>query len=109
MFVQRAAPSQPLELDRGTALVLSIIIGQFADLVTFVLVIAAEVPGTEAGPLGSVLVTLGPGAVVLLKLIAIAALGVGGWALRHRTRLLAALTVVGFFGAFMNTLALVTA
>jgi hypothetical protein len=89
--------------------VLLILVGQFADLFTFTLVIASEVPGTEAGPLGSVLLTLGPGAVVCLKLLAIAALGLGGWALRHRTRLLSILAMVGFLGATMNLLALVTA
>jgi hypothetical protein len=109
MSTNRAALPPALSLDRGMALVLLVVVGQVADLITFMVVIATEVPGTEAGPLGRVLVTLGPVAVVVVKLLAISALGLGALALRHRGRVLALLVAVGFFGALMNTLAIATA
>jgi hydrogenase/urease accessory protein HupE len=84
-------------------LVALVVLGQLADLLTF------AVPGSEVGALGGVLHNLGPGAVYLLKLIALSALAFGAYALRHRPKFLALLASVGFFGAFTNFASFVTA
>jgi hypothetical protein len=90
-------------------LVALVVLGQLADLLTFAICINTGVPGKEVGALAGVLDSLGPGAVYLLKLIALAALAFGAYALRHRPKFLALLAFVGFFGAFANVTALVTA
>jgi hypothetical protein len=90
-------------------LVALVVLGQLADLLTFAVVIGHSVPGSEVGALGGVLHNLGPGAVYLLKLIALSALAFGAYALRHRPKFLALLASVGFFGAFTNFASFVTA
>jgi hypothetical protein len=90
-------------------LVTLVVLGQVADLLTFALVIGHQVPGREVGALGGVLHDLGPGAVYLLKAVAITALAVGAYALRHRPKFLALLALVGFLGALANFASFVTA
>jgi len=90
-------------------LVALVVLGQLADLLTFAVVIGHSVPGSEVGALGGVLHNLGPGAVYLLKVIGLVALAFGAYALRHRPKFLALLACGGFFGAFTNFTAIVTA
>ena len=90
-------------------LVALVVLGQLADLLTFAVVIGHSVPGSEVGALGGILHDLGPGAVYLVKVIGLAALAFGAYALRHRPKFLAVLAFVGFLGAFTNFASFVTA
>ncbi len=90
-------------------LVALVVLGQLADLLTFAVIIGHAVPGSEVGAMGGVLHDLGPGGVYVAKVIALSALAIGAYALRHRPKFLAVLAFVGFFGAFANFTAIVTA
>jgi hypothetical protein len=90
-------------------LVALVILGQLADLLTFAVVITHGVPGSEVGALGGVLHNLGPGAVYLVKVVGLAALAFGAYALRHRPKFLGLLAFVGFLGAFANSASFLTA
>ena len=105
----RVIPVPAFASDQELGLVFLVVLGQLLDLATFVVITATGVPGTEAGPLGSVLATLGPGGVIVAKSLAITAIALGAFALRHRSKFLWLLAAVGFFGAFMNTTAILTA
>lgn len=80
-------------------LVMLVVLGQLADGLAYQLVVGK---GTELGPLG----VLDPLTVLAVKVASAIVLGVGAFALRHRSRLLAWVATVGFIGAWTEVAAL---
>ena len=79
-----------------------VMLGQLADLLSFLGDMRLGAVGREVGPLAPVLATFGVHGVLFVKLAALVAIGLGALALERHPRLLAALALVGFAGAITN-------